>query len=103
MGSFRLEPAGPTGVAGRPAHRVLAFERSEVDVAGAALLRIGAGADVVELAVDTEHGALLRTEAFLDGEPFHRLEVSEIGFGPIAPDTFELVLPEGAEPSRRTE
>jgi hypothetical protein len=101
LGSFRLEPAGRIEVAGRPAHRARAFERSELDVSGAALLRIGAGADVVELAVDADHGALLRTEALLDGEPFHRLDVTEIAFAPNPPETFALVLPEGAEASRR--
>jgi len=96
LGAFRLELAGATEVAGRPALHVRAFERPELEGTGAALLRVGAGADVVELAVDAERGALLRSEAFLDGEPFHRFEVTEIEFGPNPAATFELVLPEGA-------
>ena len=54
---------------------------------------VGPGADKVDLAVDAERGALLRSEAFLDGEPFRRLEVTEISFGPIHAETIELVFP----------
>ena len=44
-------------------------------------------ADVVERA---ERGALLRVEATIDGAPFHRLEVTAIDFGPLAPPEREL-------------
>ena len=97
--ALRLEPAGETEVAGRKARRVRGRPRAGSDASGATVFRVGPGADVVELAIDAERGALLRSEAFLDTEPFHRLEVTRIAFGPIPPETFLLELPEGAEPA----
>lgn len=96
--ALSLEPVGETEVAGRTARRALGRPR-ESDASGATVFRVGPGADVVELAIDAERGALLRSEAFLDGEPFHRLEVTRIAFGPIPAATFELALPEGVDPS----
>ena len=95
VGDLRLDPAGESEVAGRRVRLVHAVPRPDWDAAGTALFRIGPGADVVELAVDAERGALLRSEALLDGEPFHRLEVTEIAFGPVPDGTFELSLPAG--------
>jgi hypothetical protein len=56
-----------------------------------------AGADAIELAVDAERGALLRAEATIDGEPFHRLEVTAIEYGPLPAGSLDLSLPEGVE------
>jgi hypothetical protein len=97
VAAFRLDPTGETRLAGRRAWLVDATPRQEADGSGTALFRLGPGADVVELAVDAEHGALLRSVASIDGEPFHRLEVTEIAFGPIPAATFELSLPPGSE------
>jgi hypothetical protein len=98
VAALRLEPAGEGHVAGRQTRLVRGLPRAEWDGSGATLFRIGAaGADAVELAVDAERGALLRSEAFLDGEPCHRLEVLEVVFGPVPPATFDLSLPAGVE------
>jgi hypothetical protein len=97
VSSFRLEPVGATEIAGRAALAVRATPRPVPESTGVALLQLGPGADVVGLDVDAERGALLRSEAFVDGEPFHRLEVTEIAFGPNPPATFDLDLPAGAE------
>ena len=97
VGALRLEPAGEAEVAGRATALLRAFPRDDWDGSGTALFRIGPGADVVELAVDAERGALLRSEAFVDGEPFRRLEVTEIAFGSIPAATFERSLPAGIE------
>ncbi len=59
------------------------------------LFRLGPGADRVELAVDAERGALLRSEAFLGDEPFHRLEVDGDHLRPEPLGDFDLTLPEG--------
>ena len=96
VGSFRLEPFGAREVAGREARTVRAVPRADREVTGPALFRIGPGADVVELAIDAERGALLRSEASLDGQPFLRLEVTEIAFRPHAPEMFAPELPAGA-------
>jgi len=63
------------------------------------LFRAGPRADLLELAIDAERGVLLRSEASLDGKPFHRLEVAEIAFGPIDPASFEIAPPVGAGPA----
>ena len=95
---LRFEPGGPTEVAGRPAVRVTATPRPDDGSGLAALFRVGgAGADAIELAVDAERGALLRVEATIDGAPFHRLEVTAIDFGPLAPGALDLSLPDGVE------
>ena len=96
VSTLRLEPAGTTEVAGRAAARVRATARDRTG-GGGAIHRIGAGADGYELALDRERGVVLRCEASLDRQPFRRLEVSEIVFGPIDPRTFEVAVPEGAE------
>jgi hypothetical protein len=97
VSGLRLEPAGTTEVGGRAAWHVRATPRDESAGPDASLHRLGLGADAYELAIDAERGVLLRGEAKLDGEPFHRLEVSEIAFAPIDPRTFAVAVPEGAE------
>jgi hypothetical protein len=82
-------------LAGRPTLTTLATPRP-VD-AGGAFLRVGPGADAVELSFDAETGALLRSEASIGGAPFHRLEVTEIVYEPIAPERFAVVPPDGHE------
>ena len=95
---LRFAPGDATEVAGRPAVRVTATPRPDDGSGLAALFRVGgAGADAIELAVDAERGALLRAEATIDGGPFHRLEVTAIAFGPLAPGTLDLSLPDGVE------
>ncbi len=100
LGSFLLEPLGRAEVAGRDAWRVRARARPEPEGSGSVVFRLGPGADRVELAIDAERGALLRTEAFLGGEPFHRLEVTEITFGQSPSEDFDLTLPDGVVASR---
>ena len=95
VGAMRFGPPSSSTVAGRP---VLAVEaRHRRDDQGAAVLRIGAGADVVALSFDAATGALLRSEARLGGEPFHRIEVSEIAYGPVPADAFRVEPPPGHE------
>jgi hypothetical protein len=89
--AFRFEPPVDGSVAGRAALTVNATPRSG-DL-GSAVFRVGPGADVVELAFDAETGALLRSEATIDGEPFHRLEVTEIAYVKAPPETFTLEAP----------
>ena len=96
---LRLEPAGGDRGRGPEGQAGARQAASRLGCVGRDVFRVGPGADVVELAIDAERGALLRSEAFLDGEPFHRLEVTDIAFGPIPAETFELALPEGAEPA----
>jgi hypothetical protein len=96
VSGLRLEPAGTTEVGGRAAWHVRATPRDDPEGPGASH-RLGLGADAYELALDVERGVLLRGEALLDGKPFHRLEVSDIAFGPIDPRTFAVAVPEGAE------
>jgi hypothetical protein len=95
VGAYQLETAGQVEVAGRAARRVHAVPRSDHDGATPVVFSLGAGADELELAVDAERGALLRAEARLRGEPFHRLDVTDIVFGPIPAETFLPVLPPG--------
>src|SRR4029078_11147019 len=59
------------------------------------LVGLGRGPAHLELAVDAERGALLRADARLRGEPFRRLEVTEIAFGPIHAEAIEPELPPG--------
>ena len=97
---LRLETGGPTEVAGRPAWSATATPRpDEGGGLGALYHALGAGADAIELAVDAERGALLRAVALLDGEPFHRLEVTEIEYGALPEETFDLSLPDGVAPA----
>jgi outer membrane lipoprotein-sorting protein len=100
VAAYRLEPTGETHVASRAAHRVRAVPRTAPDGGSAVVFHLGAGADELELAIDAERGALLRAEASFGGEPFRRLEVTEIAFGPLAPETFAPTLPAGTVPSR---
>ena len=95
---LRFDPVGATEVAGRPAVRATATPRPDDGTGLAALLRVGAaGADTIELAVDAERGALLRAEATIDGDPFHRLEVTAIEYGPLPAGALDLSLPDGVE------
>jgi hypothetical protein len=100
VATYRLEAAGETEVAGRTAHRVRAVSRAAVDGGAAVMFHLGAGAEELDLALDSERGALLRAEASFAGEPFRRLEVTEIAFEPIPAETFLPTLPAGAVASR---
>ena len=95
VGELRLEPTGRTEHAGRPAVLARGLPR-EGPTVGGMLLRLGAGADVFELVVDAERGALLRAEALLDGEPFRRFDVTRVAYEPIDPTTFEVTAPPDA-------
>jgi hypothetical protein len=98
VAALTLASGSPTEVAGRAAWQVRAVPRDDETGTGA-LFRVGPGADTIQLAIDAERGALLRSESFLAGEPFHRLEVLEIAYGPLPADALELALPEGVEPA----
>ena len=95
VGAYRLEAAGTVEVAGRAAQSVRAVPRTGAEGATAIVFGLGPGADELELAVDAERGALLRADARLRGEPFRRLEVTEIAFGPIHAEAIEPALPPG--------
>ena len=82
-------------MAGRAAQSVRAVPRTGAEGATAIVFGLGPGADELELAVDAERGALLRVNARLRGEPFRRLEVTEITFGPIPAESTEPALPPG--------
>ena len=97
--ALRIGPGAPTRAAGRTAWRVTAIPRDEDESATGALFRVGPGAERIELTIDAERGALLRSEACLGGEPFHRLEVTEIEYGALPADSFALELPTGVEPA----
>ena len=97
--ALRIGPGAPTRAAGRTAWRVTATPRDEDESATGALFRVGPGAEQIELTIDAERGALLRSEACLGGEPFHRLEVTEIEYGALPADSFALELPPGVEPA----
>jgi outer membrane lipoprotein-sorting protein len=100
VATYRLEATGESRVADRPSHRVRAVPRTALDVGGAVVFQLGAGADELDLAVDAERGALLRAEASFGGEPFRRLEVTEIAFEPLPAGLFTPTLPAGAVASR---
>ena len=99
VGGYRLEAADAVEIAGCPARRLRAVPRPSVEGATAVVFSLGPGADAIELAVDAERGALLRAEARLGGEAFHRVEVTDIAFGPIPAQTFQPSLPAGVVPS----
>jgi hypothetical protein len=95
VGELLLEPRGTAEHAGRPVVLARGLPREGTSVGGM-LLRLGAGADALDLAVDAERGALLRVEARLGGEPFRRFDVTRITYGPIDPATFSVAPPPGA-------
>ncbi|HEX2084509.1 MAG TPA: hypothetical protein VHF89_02415 [Solirubrobacteraceae bacterium] len=99
LGALVLEPEGWDDVAGRRARLALARPRpARHDEASWVLDDIGAGADEWSLAVDEEHGVLLRVEARRGGRPFHRLEVLELAVGePIPDEVFEFEPPPGEQ------
>ena len=99
VGELLLEPQGTGDLAGRPAVLARGVPRDEPEHVGATLMRLGAGADEIELAFDAERGALLRAEARLDGEPFRRFEVTQIGFAPIPAETFTVEAPADTPPA----
>ncbi len=101
--AVRLAIEGTVRVLGRPALGVRATPLPE-DPEGhwhGSLHGLGSGADAYDLIVDAEVGVLLRSEAFLDGEPFKVLEMHEVVFdAELPPETFVLEAP-GGEPFER--
>ena len=95
VGAYRLDATGTVEAAGRAAQSVHAVPRTGAEGATTIVFGLGPGADELELAVDAERGALLRADARLRGEPFRRLEVTEIAFGPIHAEAIEPALPPG--------
>jgi outer membrane lipoprotein-sorting protein len=85
--------------AGRETISVRAVPRALGDGEGWPLMRLsGEGADELLLEVDAEHGALLRIEARLGGQPYAIYEVLEVAFGErFADDVFEFTPPAGEE------
>lgn len=94
-----LEPAGEGVCAGRVVKLVRAQRMpSLAPPRDFALHRLGTGADEFELAVDAEHGVLLRTGALIEGDEFSRVEVLEAAFNDALPaETFVFVPPEGEQ------
>ena len=95
VGAYRLDATGTVEAAGRAAQSVHAVPRTGAEGATTIVFGLGPGADELELAIDAERGALLRADARLRGEPFRRLEVTEIAFGPIHAEAIEPALPPG--------
>ena len=93
--AYRLDPVGTGAIAGRPTISVEATPRVGGEAHGSAVFRVGPGADRLDLAFDAERGILLRSEAFLRGEPFHRLEVVSVDFDRVARVTFDVSPPPG--------
>jgi hypothetical protein len=93
LAAFRFDQPTVTALAGRPALATRAVPRP--GDGSSSIFRVGPGADVVELVFDAETGALLRSEAMLAHEPFHRLEVTEIAYVKAPRETFSLEPPEG--------
>jgi outer membrane lipoprotein-sorting protein len=60
---------------------------------------LGSGADEYLLRVDAERGVLLRSEARIDGEPFHILEMESVAFDEHLAD--DLFAPPKDEPVER--
>lgn len=80
-------------LAGRPTLTVSATAREEG--MPSAVIRVGAGAEGVELSFDAETGALLRSEATIGGEPFQRIEVTEIEYALAPAEAFVVEPPLG--------
>ena len=85
--------------AGRETIEVRAVPRAVGDGDNWPLVRLaGEGADELHLAIDAEHGALLRIELRLGGEPYAIYEALEVAFGePFADDVFAFTPPPGEE------
>ncbi len=85
--------------AGRETIEVRAVPRAVGDGDSWPLVRLaGEGADELHLAIDAEHGALLRIELRLGGEPYAIYEALEVAFGePFADDVFAFTPPPGEE------
>lgn len=96
-----LQPVERIQFADRDAIRISAKPRRELSEA---IFRLGPGADEYELVVDAERGILLRTAAYLEGEPFSTTDVTEIAFDEaLDPEIFQFQPPEGEEIRRPEE
>jgi outer membrane lipoprotein-sorting protein len=84
--AFDLDVVGRTRALGRDAFTVRARPRIDDVRSGPRFHPLVSGGDEVHLAVDAERGVLLRLEAILDGAPFYRLEMTEVGFDEELPD-----------------
>ncbi len=85
--ALELEVAEPTRALGRKAFEVRARPRDrELRPRPGLFNPHMLGADHVQLVVDAERGVLLRVETFLGGEPFYRLEMTEVSFDEDIPD-----------------
>ena len=91
--AYRLGTPVEGALAGRPTLDVSATPRNESGLS--VVFRIGAGADLVELSFDAETGALLRAEATIGGEPFQRIEVTEVEYTSPPAEAFALKPPRG--------
>ena len=99
LGALMLEPAGRDTVDGRPALLARAVPRrsaSGQDDVDWTLHELGFGADEWRLAVDAEHGVLLRVESLLGGLPFQRVDVLDLVIGePVDDAVFVFEPPPG--------
>ena len=95
VGAFRFDHPRETELARRPALTVDARPRAAWEQAGSGVFRLGPGADLVDLSFDAETGALLRSESRIDGQPFQRIEVTEIEYTASPPETFAVEAPPG--------
>jgi outer membrane lipoprotein-sorting protein len=93
--ALMLSVIGTDSFAGRPALSVRGRPRSAGTVHAAL---IPPGVDEVTLLVDSERGIVLRSEAFLDGEPVRRLDIAEVAYDEeVTPATFVYEAPPGEQ------
>ena len=89
-----LEPAGHREVIGR--HALVVEGRVSAGEPFRPFDAIRLGATEFELLIDAERGIVLRTEARLDGRPFHVRELLEVAFDePLPDETFVYEPPPG--------
>jgi hypothetical protein len=80
LGALRIVPCGSAEVGGREALLAHGVPRQGDEDGAWTLHDLGSGADAYELAIDAEHGVLLRVEALRADSPFALAEMSEIAF-----------------------
>jgi len=100
LGALRLAATGAAVVGGRPALLAAGAPRPAREGEGLSwtLRTAGWGADAVELAVDREHGVLLRLASLRDGLPFRVAEVRELAVGePFGDALFAFAPAQGTQ------
>ena len=100
LSSLRFQPTGSSEVAGRPTITAHGIPRTQDTPHGPPfeLHELGTGADVYELEVDRQLGALLAVTAIRDQQPFHKITTLAATFDqPIPDETFQFEPPAGEQ------